>query len=45
MSGGVLTVTLSGVETVKKTAKMPDGKGGTTTKTIMLPVTGGERGV
>lgn len=41
VSGGVLTVTLSGVETVKKTAKMPDGKGGTTTKTIMLPVTGG----
>lgn len=41
VSGGVLTVTLSGVETVKKTAKMPDGKGGTTTKTIMLPVSGG----
>lgn len=41
VSGGVLTVTLSGVETVKKTAKMPDGKGGTTTKTIMLSVSGG----
>lgn len=41
VSGGVLTVTLSGVETIKKTAKMPDGKGGVTTKAITLPVSGG----